>query len=317
MIKKILYIFIPFLAVLLMSHNVGAVSPVINLDNYTNFSSARSPSIRCYYSDNTSDGTCVGNYFVSSDSTVNKLITSFDLSPAFPNGQNFVANDIVEFDLTFYSVSTLSDAFRFGIVSTLSQSGNFVLLSWEETQNNAFLDAADSGAYSFVLTYHFVFMAKSDVSNSTFAILSSSNRPFNLYESFNGLNGYRLVLTNYNCWRKNDVNDTNAEQKEATEDAADESESQAESSGSNAGTTNLINGLGNVFSAIANTPAGSCSIDANLGNLDLGQINLCQGKDNFNGLIEFIGYSSMFLVIFWAAYHVVTRTLRLIDWARS
>lgn len=88
-------------------------------------------------------------------------------------------------------------------------------------------------------------------------------------------------------------------------------------SSQNAGTTNLVGVLTGFITTIANTPASNCLINGDLGNLDIGGVNLCQGKEHFNTLIEFIGFTALFGVVFWAGYHLVKRTLSLIDWARS
>lgn len=279
-----------------MSHNASATSPVINLNNYSNFVNARSPSVKCYYSDNTSGSECVGNYFSSVDESVNKLITGFDMSPSFPNGQDFKANDVVEFDLTFYSTSTLSDTFRFGVISNLSQSSNFILISWEEIQNNSYLDV-ENGGYSFVVSYHFVFFARSNISSSIFSISSSGSRPFTLYDGSASFGGYRLVLTNYLCWRKNDDSASQDQQNEinATNDAVDESEDAGSSSSSSAseGGANLLSAITGFFNVITSAQPSNCNFSAPLNtyfgnqrlNVDLCALDLPSGIGSLTSLI--------------------------------
>lgn len=91
-----------------------------------------------------------------------------------------------------------------------------------------------------------------------------------------------------------------AEAEQKTEEATNEGESNAEASESqNEGATqNVISVMGQVVSAFQ-TPAGDCSLDMDLGNVDFGGINLCSGKPPaIASLINLIGS----IVVVYAIY---------------
>lgn len=252
-------IFISLFAILFMSHNVGAVNSVLNLDDYSISSSVRSPTIRCNYTNNTSDTTCLF--------TSNKELYSIDLSPAFPNGQNFYAGDVIEFDLSIYSYSGFDTAVLSGLLSTLSNNGSIVLLSVEQVQNN--IGTSSQLDYTFVYTFHFTYYVRANLSGQTFGITSSSSRPLFYFigETIQG-GGVRIILTNYLVWRKNSSGSSQDQQNEinATNDAVDDSESAGGSSSQDAeqGGASLLSAITGFFGVITSASPTNCVFNAPL-----------------------------------------------------
>lgn len=85
----------------------------------------------------------------------------------------------------------------------------------------------------------------------------------------------------YDWLRNNSGSDSSAnvlqQEKQDVQDAADNSESAGDSSSSDAeqGTSSLISAIGSAVSVISSASPTNCRINGDMGNLDVGQIDLC------------------------------------------
>lgn len=102
-----------------------------------------------------------------------------------------------------------------------------------------------------------------------------------------------------------DLDRAEKETQEASEEGQTNSEgSQTDNEGAS---QNVIGVIGNVIGAFS-TPAGDCSYNVDLGNLDLGDLNFCSGKPpEFAGLINMAGS----IIIVYACYRVARTVFRI------
>lgn len=117
-----------------------------------------------------------------------------------------------------------------------------------------------------------------------------------------------------------EINEAIDEQNQAEQEASDNIENQSPSdidSGDNSSATNLIGNIGNIFTQIQNIPASStCSVPADFGHLDLGNINFCSGKENLPFVVSFAAYVFEFVFVVGCSIIIVKRVLSLYDWSR-
>ena len=104
---------------------------------------------------------------------------------------------------------------------------------------------------------------------------------------------------------RNQQEETEQQTQEASEEGQTNSEgTQADNEGAS---QNVIGVIGNVIGAF-NTPAGNCSYNVDLGNLNLGNLNFCSGKPpEFAGLINMAGS----IIIVYACYRVARTVFRI------
>lgn len=237
------------------------------------------------------------------------------------------SGDIVKFTLVVVSSSNFD--YRYNVQFVNNQISNGRLLGFKEILQddvswNTSMYYIDEFNYymdggSFISrAYEYYVYFPNDITGYHLGLLStnSSYPIFYSYVSSDTVGVVSFKIVDISQWRYVGTPE-NKQQAEATQNASDESEQAAEDNGSNEATTTLSNNLNNIFTTISSTRASNCIIAGNLGNINMGNLNLCQGKENFNQLFEFIGYTSLFTVCFWAAYHLISRTIKLIDWARS
>lgn len=103
---------------------------------------------------------------------------------------------------------------------------------------------------------------------------------FQSYVGFNNPTGYGtltpLTITEY---KPESVSTVNQEQQQAGEQAQQDGQNasnQSQTEATNQGTS-LINGASNIIGALTDTTAGTCNINMNMGLIDLGTQNFCQG----------------------------------------
>lgn len=276
MINKILYIFIPILAVLLMSHNANAVSTVIDMSNYSVVSSGRAPSIHCTYSDNTTTNSSYCN------SSNDKRITGFDMSLTYPNGFSFKKDDIIEFDLTFYSSAFPADLSSFGVIRLFANNNNFAVIDYKVTQDTMLnSDGVYTGTntlnkFSGVITFHIVLRVNNDYTG-IFGITEYGNTPFIVQSFYSNSGQVTMSLSNFVIYRKGSSNPINEEQSQVTQDAANNSQSAGNTAttDSQTATSSLLSVITAGVGAITSASPTNCKINGNMGNLDVGEIDLC------------------------------------------
>lgn len=80
----------------------------------------------------------------------------------------------------------------------------------------------------------------------------------------------------------------------------------------------IIGALNGVLGNIKSIPASAtCIISGNIGRLDLGDLNLCQGKENFGSIVAFVATTIFLFISFFIVLRIIRKILRVISWARS
>lgn len=87
--------------------------------------------------------------------------------------------------------------------------------------------------------------------------------------------------------------------------------------GDSSSATNLIGNINNIFNAIGNAPVGqTCTVPANFGHLDLGNINFCNGKENMPFVVTFGAYAFELIFVVGTSLVLISQVLSILDWAR-
>lgn len=88
--------------------------------------------------------------------------------------------------------------------------------------------------------------------------------------------------------------------------------------GNQDGALTIVNSINSVLGQVRDIPASAtCSISGALGhNFNMGDINLCQGKDYFGGIITFSATVIFLFISFIIVIRVIKKVLRLISWCR-
>ena len=337
--KFLLGVFISFGVFFLMSHNASAVQFSYNLNDYDWITSVNLGSQYCAYSYNnfgSSPSICILNaskpnmYGLRS---YNLAHEKGDLAEFYIGVQSNVngANNFRNLGTFFQNLGAIDDNFSIiGIETVTDQRAATDFFGFwgcsstpEGSDYNLWMCSTSNGLedrqiyYAYIIKVTILWTTKGSHPVGVKAL--NANTPIATCK-LNDLPGAgaqcQIRMFGYTQWGYAG-NSVNKEQKEEANQAISDSESSSEENSSNAKTTNLIGALSGIFTTISSTSATNCNITGDLGAINMGALNLCQGKEHFNSLIEFIGFSSLFVVVFWASYHLVRRTLGLIDWARS
>ena len=114
----------------------------------------------------------------------------------------------------------------------------------------------------------------------------------------------------------NSINDPDwvDEEREELEETQDDAEDTANDAGAQAEATgqSLLAAFTGFVNAVANADATNCTIPGNLGNFNMGNLNLC--RDNPPALVQTIG--SIFMILFFVPLSYATAT-KLIALFRS
>lgn len=271
--KKLLrYIFIPVLAVLLMSHNVSAVDTIIDLSNYSSIKSFVRANMDCNI-----DGTS----YTNADYCEETSNGSHQLNNIYSNSTvTLKKNDIFEFDLAVFSNPgpLINDSPQIATVNFQINGSNFRLLSFKDISNTVSVDfyslnpsgGGITGGTFLSKVIRFTVIADNDFtgrigfqsSNSNFPIMYFYGPMF--FKYFNGV-----------IYRKNNTNDINNEQADATQDASDNSATTADGNSSSQATSNLLGVFGSFVTSLTTISPSNCNVDFDLGHIDFGVQNLC------------------------------------------
>lgn len=267
--KRLVYIFIPFLAILLMSHNASAINlniPVSRVNSY-------SPVYWSYRVNNT-----WANFTMSTvtrdydDANVGGIAVK-------SNGNSFVnikTGDYVEIRMMFAfrgSRVNLIDDYSpsqntgfFDVRNGLSHNTEVVDMEWSTPQTYT----SDSDGAEVITVYHVTITGRSQGNNSypIFPIYIRSNVTGSGDAQ---LEFYVSDMTIYNV-----ASDADREE-EATQEASDQSQDAGDSSSSDAeqGSSSLISAIGGFVNAITSASPSNCNINGDMGNFDMGSIDLC------------------------------------------
>lgn len=284
MAKLVKYIFIPILFVFLMSHNANALDLNINLNEYENMNFDVTQNYYDYKIYNT-NGTLNHQCLSTFNCTVgnNQQIRVAATHDSFP----LKAGDIIVYNLALYSpyewhhidnlqfralapgygVSTL----YFHEVSDFSSEGDSIVSPYGTTQSVI----APSGY--FISNLYEVALVATVNGNRQLGSFNQNTVDITVNMGNTTSNDVLVVaVTGFTVYRYSGSN-VNKEQAQATQDAADDSETAGSSSSSSSqqGTASLISTIGSAVSVITSASPTNCLLNGNMGNLDVGQIDLC------------------------------------------
>lgn len=271
-------------AVFLMSHiifsnNVGAISTNLSFDDIIVKGSSLTPTIEC--SVNGSAAIVQYSWCYSSSSGSN-LLNNIHTTAYF----DVEKNDYIEFDLV---IRTL-DSFSSGGGYFLEDVNNFAPSGFRLVDRQQIIDTTlysnifsvtngtgenlVNGNYLFH-AYRYVFRYVGDGSSVQLGLnQQSASRGFvrysgQLYFRLANVVVYEGITSSQSQDQKNEINETN--------NAVEDSQNAGNSSTSDAqqGTASLISTIGSAVTAISSASPTNCLINGNMGNFDMGQIDLC------------------------------------------
>lgn len=317
--KKLIYIFIPILAILLMSHNTSAINLGENVSFVNSWNNTRMLCAAYGGSNITfNSNTCVLN------SPSYTGLTGDGLSFIQTSDVNLVYGDYYQ---VFLDVSASSGAeTNIPVIWNLNTTGNFLIVDFEQVNlNNNLGSSANSEAY--ISSYRIIL--KSLVNSSSFPIeLGYPNHNARLLY-IAGDNGNltvdvritQIIQFSSKSDDQQAVVDAINDQTEKEENAANDIENQSTDdidTGDDSSATNLIGNISTLFNQIGSIEASSsCSVPADFGNLDLGNINFCTGKDKLPFVVTFGAYAFELIFVVGTAIILVKQVLGLFDWARA
>lgn len=264
------------------------------------------------------------SYAQNTCSDVTVLATSVPIQ--FAQGATFYSNNIVDIPLyfTLNSNNNALDAWLRNLTLDSNSNSRWSLID-VDYQN---LTSSSALAHIYIKAY---------VTNTDWSVTLTSNNNFIL-----GLQPNEVIgIGNINVWEivdttvdtqsivdaiesqtpapsAEDIADAvNAPEEEAAEAISNQSTDDIET-GDDSSATNLIGNINTLFTQIGNIQASdTCSISADFGNLDLGDINFCTGKDKLPFVVTFGAYAFELVFVVGTAIILVKQVLGLFDWARS
>ena len=278
MIKKILYIFIPILSVLLMSHNSYAAVSTFDLNNYTVVSSGYRPPFTCTFDNSTTvNGWEACSIGTNGNHTLTTIITS-GLTWTIKKG------DIVEFDIAVFTPSNYRNEHPVLYAGNGLTYNNLLIFDVRETVNDhlyiidnftSSTGTMNDGTY-FSHVYHFSAQVLKDFSGQLGLSSNSASFPIFAFHKSQADTFY-FRMSNLVLWRKSSTNPINDEQSKATQDAADDSATSGSSSSSSSqtATSSLLSVITSGIGAITSASPTNCKVNGNMGNLNVGNIDLC------------------------------------------
>ena len=270
MIKKLVYIFIPVLAVLLMSHNTFAFSITQNVDI---IQTRNQPQVSFYDGSSWTPYSRAALNFTSSSGNYTELrltkedftnISKFELGDYVVLNGFFAANQLLFQNEDLVSIGGIIGS-NAGYVNCTTVDFHFGAVQEyvQNSQNSESWYRAD-----FQLTCKIVSYAVNNNLTINFRlrpdILPSSERA-------------RLIISFNNAIYATPSSDINQEQEQATQDAADNSATAGGNSGSSSqtATSSLLSVITAGVGAITSASPTNCKINGNMGNLNVGNIDLC------------------------------------------
>lgn len=281
-------IFISILTVFAMSYNVNAVEPVYDLSNY---------DIYNYYDLNTISCLIGGG----SDSVLNGYSCSTRISGETKFYEiktdttfNLKKDDIITF---YIFLRSTTNGFTYSPIVPYYGNGNlnYQLVDFREVDAenfdtslysfNGYVNPAPNNdlnvdfntTFGFTRVYQVTLKSLRDMTNNIYLRGSNnSSACLFLFNADDTMQTVRLSLSNLTFYRRAESQE-NREQEEKTQEAADASETAGGDSSSDAqtGTTSLINAITGAVTVISSASPTNCKINGNMGNLDIGQLDLC------------------------------------------
>lgn len=316
------WLFIPFLVVLLMSHNTFATDVVPGNAQLTGWNTA--PQLSCwryYTSEYTSwtgwDAAC----YIAPGAT-NVSVKAITLRGS--NGGQIWANpgDILQIQIAMVADLTQNQP---QIYYLPSDSSTLQVISMRVDGNFT----AKEGK-QLILTYYAKYVGSTTNPSAVSLGYSSPNaRDMFAYGSMD----YYLTGYSVSAWSSSldnnddivnaieDMASSQAQQNDKENEAVENIENQDVSdipAGDNEAATNLIGNITGIFNQIRDVPTGSdCNIPANWGHLNLGNLNLCTGKENMPFIVNFGATVFQLVFVVGTGLILVRQVLNLYDWSRK
>ena len=302
MAKLVKYILIPLFFVFVMSHNASAASLSYNLNDYDWITSVNLGTQYCAYSYNSfgsSPSICLLNrtnpnmYGIRSYDIPHE---KGDLGEFYIGFQNNIRGSNIGYNYGFFmdNFGTINDNYKIisveKVIDTVyynSVSGSTIIC---DTSNTHFLECSQSAdpagggeyednLYSNVYKITILFTTKGSHPIGLSAL--NANTPIGTCKIGDGLGTNpgaqcQVRIFGFTQWGYKGSS-VNAEQKEAAEDAAADSQTSGSSSQNDAtsATSSLISVITSGIGAITSASASNCVINADMGNFDMGSIDLC------------------------------------------
>lgn len=327
--RYVKYIFISFLAILLMSHNTFAVDFSYNVRLYTT-SAIRSVYDSAGYSNSNgifvdmflsgsfggkyndvsvSDGMLVEVPVMVFNAVENNAVDGYVMADEVDCG--YISCQLVGFTQSGGSSSTV---FHFYLYISSNGTLNDIVF----TKRNGYalrLYQNERAVMPFISVFRFVDNSSSqpvvpDLSTINNYIVQINNKLQNIYD--------RLGNLSENIPSADEIADAiNEPEQQATDNISGQSQDDIDT-GDDSSATNLIGNISNIFTQIGNIPVGStCSVPADFGHIDLGNINFCTGKDKMSFVITFGAYCFELIFVIGTGIILVKQLLGILDWARQ
>lgn len=263
MAKLVKYIFIPFFLVFLMSHNASAATTVFNINDYDIVHFYPNVKVACQFTDK-------NNNQVSFPTNVDECsyFGPFTKLRRFYSYNSYPVqkDDIVEFYVVNYADDTQNSLGTY--MNSVSAGSNlYYIMDVQQVANANYPFTNELDTYYSV--YRF-----------TFKVISSGSWNFGFISPADYFTYYgdsHFSMYNISVFRPKSSSQINKEQEEATQNAADNSETSGSSSGSDSqqATSSLISIITSGIGAITSASATNCVIDGDMGNFDMGSVDLC------------------------------------------
>lgn len=330
-LRRLSYIFIPVLAILLMSHNVFA-------EQYG--SAARYPIKSCvmyvngkpeYRQGTVSNQTCR----MTQDSQYGSLPGEIE-SMSIVFNSTIPANSFISLEFTFFGMNTY-----YG----LTPQGNQTIIreDFERYPDNYSAFHVSVTIYTSVATNNLAFgapigyvngVADVRVHDANVVLLFApitGDQISQLQQKLNSIDAniviaderlmYIYNVLNQQKSEMSELNDSVQERNDKEYESVDNIDNQTTDDIDAGDNTNMVNFLGQIsglFTQIRDIPASSeCVITGDFGNLDIGNINFCTGKEKMPFVVNFFSFIFVTLVSLGLAFYLVNRVLSLYSWARS
>lgn len=268
-----------------MSHNAGAIDATFNLNDYEqlNFNVTQNYyDYKIYNANGTLNHQCLATFNCTVGN--NQQIRVAATHDSFP----LKAGDIIFYNLALYSPVRLHHIDNLQFRSLAPGYGVSTLYFHEVSDFSAlggFTESFPSSSGNGVITtdgyfvsniYEIALIANID-GNRQLGSFNQNTVDIAVNMGNTATSDVLVVaVTGFTVYRYTGSTE-NKEQQEKTQEAADASETAGGSSSSDAqqGTSSLLSTIGSAVSVISSASPTNCLLNGNMGNLDVGQIDLC------------------------------------------
>lgn len=234
---------------------------------------------------------------------------SLSLNPTLTNSMR-----IIDYKFENLGNSQAKATFIIKITGNIPQSVLTLGITNSSTNNAFVLSTYECIASGFVSLYS-VPVANQNATNADIisAIQSASNvNRGQLDNVLNYLGQMNQNLSNQNNQLGDKIDNINNDQKTETQDASDNSQTTADSSseGAEQASQSLLSAFTGFVGAVVSASPTNCTINGNLGKMDLGLLNFC--KDSPPAVVQTIGSLIAIALIVPLSYYTAKRLLNTI-----